>query len=98
MNTKDQWINQTMESLDGAGRAGLSPSIREKIPDRIQAPWAGTDSVAIGLVWKIAAVILLLISLNVFTLTVSHRSSGNTRDSAKSVASEYFSYIDNYNL
>ncbi len=98
MNTKEQWINKTMESLDGIGRAGLSPFIREKILQNVHTPLPEQISVKFLRVWKIAAAIILLISLNIFTLIHLQRSSGTIQNPLKSVASEYFLYIDTYNL
>ena len=59
---------------------------------------AGYGTVRVGMVWKIAAVILLLISLNVFTMVYFSKSSSGRANAAKSVASEYFSYVDTINL
>ena len=98
MNAKEHWIDATMESLDGAGRAALNPSVKEKILEGFQAPVTVRDSITIKQVWKIAAVILLLLSLNVFTLVYFGKSSGSRQDQAKSIAREYFSYLGNYNL
>ena len=98
MNAKEQWIDTAIKSLDGVERAALSPFVREKILRRMQNSETVTDSVKFSLVWKIAAVILLLISLNVFTILSFSKSSGSSQNSIKSRASEYFSYIDHYNL
>ena len=58
----------------------------------------GYGTIKRSMIWKIAAVILLLISLNVFTMVYYSKSSGSGQSATKTVASEYFSYIDNYNL
>ncbi|MCX6287187.1 MAG: hypothetical protein NTY96_08730 [Bacteroidetes bacterium] len=98
MKSKEQWIERIMESLDGAGPARLSPDAMESILKRMQDPGSRTDSVKLSLVFKIAAVILLLISLNVFTIVHYSSSSGSSKVISKSIASEYFSYMDHYNL
>jgi len=110
MNVKEQWTERTLGSLDGIRRAELSREVREKIlqtftDDRCQISdirYQSSDiingTVRSSLVWKLAAVILLLISLNVFTMVYYSRTSGNAGNGAKSVASEYFSYMDNFNL
>ena len=98
MNAKEQWIDKAMYSLDGTGRAVLSPFISEKILQGIRDSGTGIDRVKFSLAWKIAAVILLLISLNIITLLYYQRSSANKQEAARSMATEYFSYIDNYNL
>ena len=98
MNAKEHWIDVTMESLDGVGRAALNPSVKEKILEGFQATVTVRDSISIKQVWKIAAVILLLFSLNVFTIVYFGKPSGNRHYQAKSIAREYFSYLGNYNL
>jgi len=87
-----------MESLDGAGRAGLNPFIREKILQNVPSPLPEINSIKLSQVWKIAVVIILLISLNIFTLIHLQRSTGTFQNPVKSVASEYFSFIDTFNF
>ena len=98
MKTKEEWVDQAMESLNAVGRAELNPFVRERILQGFAGPVKEQASIKPGLVWKIAAIILLLISLNVFTILHYSKSSGNGQSSTRSVASEYFSYIDHYNL
>ncbi|MEI7492845.1 MAG: hypothetical protein WCK92_15705 [Bacteroidota bacterium] len=105
MNAKEEWIAKTMESLDGAGRATLSQGVKEKILNRMRDAGYGMqdagyrmDSVKFSLVWKIAAIILLLVSLNVFTMVHFSKSTESSSNTTKSVALEYFSYINHYNL
>ncbi|MEI8007194.1 MAG: hypothetical protein WCI48_13390 [Bacteroidota bacterium] len=98
MKTKEEWVDKAMESLDGAGRAELNPFVRERILQGFSGTVKEQSALKPGLAWKIAAIILLLISLNVFTIVYYHKSSAGSSNPAKSVASEYFSYIDHYNL
>ena len=99
-----------MASLDAAERAVSNPGLRENILNGIRNPESGISEPGNGnsesgygtirksTVWKIAAAILLLVSLNVFTMVYYGKSPGTSQSATKSVASEYFSYIDNYNL
>jgi len=103
MNAKEKFTDDVMGSLDGAGRARLDQSVRESIMKGMQDPGsrmqdAGFGIVRVGMIWKIAAVILLLISLNVFTMVYFNKSSAKSTNAAKSVASEYFSYMGTINL
>jgi hypothetical protein len=98
MNAREQWVDTTMESLDGAGRAALNPFVREKILQKLHEPVREAEALKFSLVWKFAAIILLLISLNVFTMVYFDSSMGSGQSTTRSVASEYFSYIDHYNL
>ena len=98
MNSKEEWIAKTLESLDGATRAELNPFAGERILRKAAEPAGAILSLTSGVALKIAAVILLLISLNVFTLICFQHSSGGSSNATGSVANEYFSYIDHYNF
>jgi hypothetical protein len=98
METKEEWINKAMESLDGINRAESDPVIFEKVLHRVQHQNPAVISMYSRKIWKAAALILLLISFNVFTLVYFGKTSGNSQNTAKSVANEYFSYIDSINL
>ncbi len=110
MKAKEQFTDDVMRSLDGANRARLSPGMREKIlmgsgergaGSREQGAGSGEQgmgSVSFSLVWKIAAIVLLLVSLNVFTMVHFSKSTVSSSNTTKSVAVEYFSYINHYNL
>jgi len=98
MNTKEQWIDNAMGSLDGASPAPLNPVVKETILRSIQYTGRGVESMTFSLFWKIAAAILLLISLNVFTIVYLNKSSDGRQNATKTAAREYFSYLNNYNL
>ncbi len=103
MNAKEKFTDDVMGSLDGVGRATLSHDAREKILKGMQDAGygmrdAGYGTVRIGMIWKIAAVILLLVSLNVFTMVYFNKSSASTAKKTNPVASEYFSYMGTINL
>ena len=130
MNAKEQFTDDVMRSLDGAGRATLDRNVREGILIGMQdagcrmqdagyrmqdtgcrmqdtgcrmqdTGYQMADSgwqIKTSMVWKIAAVILLLVSLNVFTMTYFNKSTTNQAKSTNPVASEYFSYLNTINL
>jgi hypothetical protein len=97
MNTKEHWINKTMESLDGAARAVVSPFLEEKIFRTAVNPQPIPDPGKFRQIVKYAAIGLLLVSLNVVTFLHFHKAS-TFENPVKSIASEYFSYIDTYNF
>ena len=98
METKEDWINKTMKTLDDTNRAESDPLLFNKILHRIQNDNPTVVSFHSRIVWRIAALILVLISFNIFTLVYFSKTAGNNQNNAKSVANEYFSYIDSINL
>jgi hypothetical protein len=98
METKENWINKTLESLDGVNRAEGDPILFDKAMQRIQHGNPTTISIRSRMIWRVAALILVLISFNVFSLVYFSKTSGNSQINVKSVANEYFSYIDSINL
>ena len=97
METKEIWTNKAMQSLDGIGRVGLDTFQQEKILQNIQIPKPLNPTFRYTLVWKFAAIILLLVSLNI--ISILHFSGSNTtQNPVKNVASEYFSYINSYSF
>lgn len=98
METKENWINKTLESLDDVSRAESDPLLFDKALQLIQRDKPVIISIRSRMMWRVAALILLLISFNVFTLVYFAKTSGNSQINVKSVANEYFSYIDSINL
>jgi hypothetical protein len=98
MKTKETWIYETMDALDGITRAESDPVLGEKALQRIHQNQLQITRLQRSLIWKIAACIAVLISINIFSLVYLSRSANGEQDKVKSVASEYFSYIDSYNL
>jgi hypothetical protein len=98
METKENWINNTLESLDGVNRAESDPLLFDKALQRIQRGTPTIISIRSRMFWRVAALILVLISFNVITMVYFAKTSGNNRINVKSVANEYFSYIDSINL
>jgi hypothetical protein len=98
METKENWINKTLESLDDINRAESDPLLFDKVLQRIQHDRPIIISVRSRMIWRVAALILVLISFNVFTMIYFAKVSGIGQNNVKSVANEYFSYIDSINL
>jgi hypothetical protein len=98
MNAQEQWISKTLSSLDGAGRAELNPLVREKILEQAMGLRREKRTLTMQTVWKIAAVALVLISLNLFTMVRFHRSVQASQNPVHSMAGEYFSYLSTINF
>jgi hypothetical protein len=98
MNTKEEWINKAMASLDNADRASLNPLVKETILQRLRFPQSVRKGVTVRLLLKIAAMILLLVSLNIFTVAHFRKNTEKVKRAAGTIARDYFSYIDMYQL
>jgi hypothetical protein len=98
METKEAWIEETMNALDGIARAESNPSFREKTMQGLRQNQTEMMKIQPGLIWKLAACIAILVTINIFTLISINPSAGTDHNTVKSVANEYFSYIDSYNL
>jgi hypothetical protein len=93
MKTKDEWIDQTLESLDGIGRAECDPGLYDRLTERMNSPEPAIRWFSPSLAWKAAALILLLTALNIFTMFLFNGHEKKETGTADAVASEYFSYI-----
>lgn len=87
-----------MNALDGAERAQGDPYAAGKIWVRIIHDQSVVRTILPVFNWKIAAIILILVSFNVFTMV--YFASGPVKDQKEmsSVANELFSYIETINL
>lgn len=101
MKTKEQWIGETMDSLDGMQRATSDPMLHEKVTTRLgqsvrsSRPGQSDQSAifpAVNLLLKIAAGLALLISVNVISVVVYSRAVA-AENNLNPVAAGYFSYI-----
>lgn len=91
MNTKDKWIHDTMESLDGLQRASGDSGFTERIVARVEHSGGKVRQISSTFLLKIAAGLALLISINVITLLYYNRSVATA--TTHPLATEYFSYI-----
>ena len=98
METKDEWIDSVMESLDGTETRACPAELKERLLNGIPERGRTVPLYFSQTLWKAAAVILLLLGLNIVTILQYSRNEAGDSDSAGTVATEYFSYIDNFNL
>jgi hypothetical protein len=84
---------KTLNSLDGMQRAPMSPLLYERIVKSIDAAEAKIVSLPPLQRWSIAAGIVLLVILNVYSLRKNTAAAGKA--SSSPFAQEYFSYLDN---
>src|SRR5581483_737529 len=95
MNTKEQWIEQTLASLDNVNFAQASSVLKQKAISKLKG--GKTINIPPKIVWRAAACIALLIGINLFSISHFNKSASGTVASNHSgvFATEYFSYIDN---
>ena len=98
MKTKEEWISETMESLDDIQPADGDPILAEKVMNRIRLQEPVVFSFRAPVVLRAAAAIVLLISFNLITFIYFAGGKDAPENNVKSIASEYFSYIDSLNL
>jgi len=91
MNTKEEWIAETMKSLDGIQRAKSTPVLHEQLNRILTASDGRIVLLQSRLLLKIAAGLALLIALNIISLSYYSRSTRT--ETANPLVSEYFSYI-----
>ena len=93
MKTKDSWIDETLNSLDGIGRATADPDIFLKVQSKreqgdntglLRQPWS----------WSVAAAIALLISLNIFGVLYYKEVRQLSQEVPAALAADYLSYLE----
>ncbi|HXB12527.1 MAG TPA: hypothetical protein VNZ45_11105 [Bacteroidia bacterium] len=95
MEPKESLIKETLESIDGIGRAAANPFLYDKIMDRMQRVGEGKTLQPAVMRWAMVLGIAL-ICLNVLSVLQYHKSSQSPSKNESAFASEYFSYINNY--
>jgi len=96
MDTKEKWINETLESIEGMNRAGANPFLFEKVMNRMNAVDSAPVLKPATLRWAISLT-LLLVALNIAGLLHYNNSAQKTAGANENgFAQEYFSYITNY--
>ncbi len=95
MEPKENFIKETLESIDGIGRAGANPFLYDKIMNRMQR--AGEGRIMQPAVMRWAMVLgIVLVCLNVLSVMQYCKSSHSSSKNESAFVSEYFSYINNY--
>lgn len=67
MKSKEQWIEETLNSLDGIQQAIPGITFQEKLLARTEFAHKTGNKVVPLWIWKVAATVLVLISLNFVT-------------------------------
>jgi hypothetical protein len=98
METKEQWITTTMESLEGISPAEGDPLLHERVMPELRKPHSRIIPYNPRIAWQIAAGLALLISINIFSIVTYNKSHKVSQTDTNPIASEYFSYIETIKL
>ena len=93
MNRKENWSQETLNSIDSIKRAEVSDKLLEKVNQRLQKPKAKIISIQTKTLWRAAACITVLIGLNIFTIAFNAKTKNGHQDSSDTFANEYFFYL-----
>ena len=96
-NKKEQWITDTLASLEGVRRAEAPADLAEKVAARWREvpsrAWAGTRWNLMPLpTWSMAACAVFLLTINVFTCLQFGRSNRTTPSQSTAFVQEYFDF------
>jgi hypothetical protein len=91
MKAKEHKIEETLSSLENIKRAEANPFLFTRIESKLQI----SKEVLLkpSLVWSMAACVLVVLSINIFTL--SHFAKSKTDINSNALSNEYFSYTKN---
>jgi hypothetical protein len=90
MNPKEQWIDETLDALDGMESVSLPEEIKARILQNPSHHSMNTPTKPLS-VWSIAAAIILLIALNFATGWII--KSGTDNETADYTASSSLEYL-----
>jgi hypothetical protein len=95
MEPKEDFIKETLESIDGIDRAGANLFLYDKIINRMQRVGEGRIMQPAIMRWAMVLGIAL-ICLNVLSVLQYNKNSHSSGKNESAFANEYFSYINNY--
>ncbi len=98
MKAKVERVREAMESIDTIQSAESNPFLYEKIMHRLQNAARVIDIIQPKTLWRIAACILFLVVLNIFSVIHFRKAAENSYSNYNPVGNEYFSYMKNVQL
>ncbi len=98
MKTKETWIDETLNSLDGIRRAPADPELLLKVQARAILPGKKSSGMWKANYWSIAAGLAFLITLNIFGTLYYQHGQTTSLEVPAAVATDYLSYLSPINL
>ncbi|MDO8999997.1 MAG: hypothetical protein Q7W45_09550 [Bacteroidota bacterium] len=86
MNTKQKWINEVENSLDGLNSLEVNPYLYSKIINRLNER---VDQTSPKIIWASIASFVVIITLNVFIITTSKSNAIENNSDLQIVAKQY---------
>lgn len=95
MQRKEEWIKTTLDSLDNIRRAKANTRLYEQIQERLASlQESRIISIRPAMVWRVAASVILLIGLNVFTAVHFNKVRNSSQSKSQAFSQDYFSYVN----
>jgi membrane protease subunit (stomatin/prohibitin family) len=97
MNSKEQWIDEVMNSLNGMKHAQAPAGLQQRIMNELARRKQMSLRIPASLSWSLAAGLLLLVSLNIFSVAYLNKAQQKVtmKESSREMAREYFSSVSN---
>jgi hypothetical protein len=96
MNTKETWIDHTMESIDGINTLEAPPGMFQNVMGRLSRNNPKVIALRPQFAWAVAAGMALLLCINTITLLQYNKSNHNDKVAVKEISAEYFSYTEQF--
>jgi hypothetical protein len=88
MNTKENWINDVENSLNGLSPAEVNPYLYSKITSRLNAK---KEVAPLKLVWATSILFVIVLILNIYTMRFNLKSkSSSTKTEIQALSSELY--------
>jgi hypothetical protein len=97
MKTMEPLIDETLNSLDGIGRATAPPGLYPELQARLAGSGRKQVEFKRRTYWSVAAGLALLIALNFFAAFSGYQLQGPSASSSTAEAADYFSYLESIN-
>jgi len=96
---KDMWINEALDSIEGIQPAQSENNFYDKVMQRIESGnrITASETISMANVYKIAAAILLIVTLNAFTC-INFSKSKVEQQNLTAFAHEFSLTGNNYNF
>ena len=98
MKAKEQWIEETLGSLDGIRGAKATSALVSNLESITDMPGFGSRTLRPALYWPAAAALALLLAMNILVFTNYHQSSGQPKGPTEILAEDYLSYLGQIKL